>query len=263
MKKLSKSQYVEAMKLYEDGQTSLVDIGYKFGVTSSSIIQYAKRHNLYISRVNSYSINENIFDEIDSEPKAYWLGFLVADGCVCNGTISFCLSAKDCAHLKLFKNFVSSNHPINDFDNNGYKGVRFTFRNKHIATAIRNLGVPADKSHNLVDFPTIPEKLKRHFLRGVFDGDGCFNVTKIGNHKKLRMVLISTIKMSEVIQKELMEKCQLNKTKLRVPKNSPSSAYIEYKGNLQLKRIYDYFYEDATVYLERKRDIADRVLSNL
>lgn len=29
-----------------------------------------------------YSLNENFFQEINTEEKAYWLGFLMADGCI-------------------------------------------------------------------------------------------------------------------------------------------------------------------------------------
>ena len=40
-----------------------------------------KRYNFDITR-RKYQVNEFFFDEIDSEEKAYWLGFIYADGYV-------------------------------------------------------------------------------------------------------------------------------------------------------------------------------------
>lgn len=36
-----------------------------------------------------YSLNEHYFDNIDCDEKAYWLGFLFADGAISNNTIHF------------------------------------------------------------------------------------------------------------------------------------------------------------------------------
>jgi len=258
-KRLTKLQKIKMLKLYKEGNLSILKISSIFNVSSTSIIQMTQRKGLYKCRINRRKINSNAFDKIDNESKAYWLGFLVADGCVCNGRITFRLAGKDYAHLVKFRQFLKSTHLIKREDNHGYPSVCFSVTNRHIANSIRKLGIPKDKSHNLENFPDVPKHLRRHFLRGLFDGDGCFNVMKIGNHRKLRFIFISTIKMAKSVQKELMEECLLNKTKLYIPKHSLSSAYITYNGNKQLKRIYDYFYKDATVYLERKKKIADSI----
>lgn len=48
------------------------------------------------------------FEKIDNEEKAYWLGFLYADGNVSlkEDKIELSLAEKDLNHIKKFKNFI-------------------------------------------------------------------------------------------------------------------------------------------------------------
>ena len=55
------------------------------------------------------------------------------------------------------------------------------------------------------------------------------------------------------LQQVLMEKCQLNKTKFTKDGNCMA---IRYGGNPQCRRIRDFLYQDATIFLARKRDKA-------
>lgn len=41
-----------------------------------------KTLNLKRGKVRKYSVNEIFFEVINTEEKAYWLGFIFADGCV-------------------------------------------------------------------------------------------------------------------------------------------------------------------------------------
>ena len=52
--------------------------------------------------------NEHIFDIIDTEEKAYWLGFIYADGCISLKTNAFEISLKydDINHLNKFNTFM-------------------------------------------------------------------------------------------------------------------------------------------------------------
>lgn len=47
-----------------------------------------------------YKINENYFEKIDSENKAYWIGFISADGNVYKNKLSIELNNKDDELLK-------------------------------------------------------------------------------------------------------------------------------------------------------------------
>ena len=58
--------------------------------------------------------DESFFDQIDTEKKAYWLGFLTADGSVNlkNGSITLALKASDQAHIYKFAADLGSQHPV-------------------------------------------------------------------------------------------------------------------------------------------------------
>lgn len=55
-----------------------------------------------------YKINENYFENIDNKNKAYWLGFIAADGNVYGNKLSIELNSKDEGHLKIFRRFGKS-----------------------------------------------------------------------------------------------------------------------------------------------------------
>ena len=56
-----------------------------------------------------YYLKEDIFDNIDTEEKAYWLGFLYADGNVANNAsrIRLSLAENDLEILEKFSIFIS------------------------------------------------------------------------------------------------------------------------------------------------------------
>ena len=74
-----------------------------------------------------YYRNSNIFEKIDTEEKAYWLGFLYADGYVDpeRGEIILGLAEKYKEHINKFINFLETNAPYKDKINNQNKLYRF------------------------------------------------------------------------------------------------------------------------------------------
>ena len=65
---------------------------------------------------HSYKANYRIFENIDTPEKAYWLGFIAADGCVYvrekNATIRIAIKSSDKEHLEKFKKFMESDVKI-------------------------------------------------------------------------------------------------------------------------------------------------------
>ena len=56
-----------------------------------------------------YNFSESIFQTIDSPEKAYWLGFLYADGYNSyKGIVSLCLNEEDVDHLEKFKKILNA-----------------------------------------------------------------------------------------------------------------------------------------------------------
>src|SRR5699024_3897298 len=99
---------------------SIATLAKKFGVSSYPIQRVLKEENVELKNVSTYrqkyKISHNFFDEIDTEEKAYWLGFLYADGCVREdrGCFRLGLQARDVRHLEKFRESLDSNHPIKE-----------------------------------------------------------------------------------------------------------------------------------------------------
>lgn len=228
----------------------------KYHVSYASVYNALKRYNISYKYTYGRTIffNEDFFHEIDSEEKAYWLGFIFADGCVCRSDksclsenrMTIGLSVKDEEHLAHFAETIglSTEKIIHTFPKHSYSGSEMVYlhcNSTKMATDLKALNcVPRKTLHS--EMPPIDESLYRHFIRGYFDGDGSigrsFELTSDGN-------------MLQNIQTILMENCNLNATKIRFRKNAYN---LRYGGRRQLDRIYHYLYDDATVYLQRKYD---------
>ena len=126
-----------------------------------------------------YVIDENYFSSLD-EARAYWLGYLSADGCVSvrtrNGTHQFVLSAssKDVEHLEKFRTALKSTYPIHG----PYKGVyQFIATSYRLCLDLEEYGITPQKSLTLEppDCIDTNNELFWEWLRGVIDGDGSFN----------------------------------------------------------------------------------------
>ena len=120
-----------------------------------------------------YKINEEFFDSLTSL-SAYWLGFLYADGYQNSAELIVHLSKKDHYHLLMLKNDMNSEHPIVERN-----GIWLRVGSKKLCLALNTLGCVQAKSL-IVKFPLLDDVLLPHFIRGVFDGDGCAYINKKG-----------------------------------------------------------------------------------
>ena len=123
----------------------------------------------------AYKFNESFFENINSEEKAYWLGFISADGGINIPGIGrdsgwiLCINLKkeDKKHLEKFQESIGRSGPIYETDN----CVRLQIGSEKLVTDLIQAGVGPRKSKTLK--PWIgPTALQRHYWRGFFDGDG-------------------------------------------------------------------------------------------
>jgi intein-encoded DNA endonuclease-like protein len=196
-----------------------------------------------------YHHNENYFEVIDTEQKAYWLGFIYADGFIdCQNNFGITLNSKDELHIEKFKSDISATNPINHYNGSGYNTdgsfSRILMKSKQTVSDLIDHGVFRQKTLTL-KFPTVqqvPEQLIRHFIRGYFDGDGC-----ISFYKKAYLIgFTGTYEVLKGIEEVFAGDWVIT------PHNN--AFQINIGGNLQVLRIFHYLYDDATVFLERKCD---------
>ena len=129
-----------------------------------------------------YNYDINYFKVINTEEKAYWLGFIYADGCITSDIrqqLIIELCKQDRIILERFIDCINGNNKIYE---NKYS-YRLSICQKDFTNNLLNKGVFPKKSL-LLEFPStdiIPTQLIRHFIRGYFDGDGCISCNQYYN----------------------------------------------------------------------------------
>lgn len=131
---------------------------------------------------NRYTCDEHYFDRIDSAGKAYWLGFIAADGCVSDrGRLTVVLADRDVDHVAKLRAALGSSHPIGRYEaaagGKKFGTARLTVQRPVLAAGLADLGVLPRKSLMIAP-PSITEALQSHYWRGVFDGDGSIFISR-------------------------------------------------------------------------------------
>lgn len=96
------------------GGQSFITLAKIFDINPGTLSALAKENNLWVDNRQKYAINHNYFQNIDTPEKAYWLGFLEADGCISknNTQLTFELQARDELSLYKFRSCLDSSHPV-------------------------------------------------------------------------------------------------------------------------------------------------------
>lgn len=204
--------------------------------------------------------NTSYFSEL-SEESAYWLGFIQADGCVqldprkpTTKTLRIEVHSDDADHLNMFRIALgASSHELKP----GRKQtVCLSLTSREICDDLIRLGVKPRKSFT-GSFPEgIPKELLSHYLRGVFDGDGCITVRKSG---RPRAVIVGSKGFCDWSYGIFA-----NEAGIVGGGVYPISTImaVEYTGWNQVGLFKDYIYRDSFVSLQRKRIIFEKLFSH-
>ena len=191
-----------------------------------------------------FEYDETYFEKIENEEKAYWLGFIYADGYCGDKEFRIHLSIKDIKHLEKFKSNIKSTHPIHICKN---EKITFNIGRKKIVNDLHNLGVIPRKTF-LLNYPDISQELNRHFIRGFFDGDGCIYISKKGYKN------FSIFTVAKKFKNKLIDIIKLE-TGIKLNDNNQGNGWVVGTSKkCNVEEIRQYLYDDANVFLERKRN---------
>lgn len=233
----------------------------------SSIGESFKKFNIVtddrISRRRKYEYNETFFDIIDSPEKAYWLGFIIADGHISNKKdktsekrLQINLAKVDFDHLKKLANCLCPNIKIREITvylkatGKHYEQCEVKFYNKHIVESLIKLGIKENKSLKEI-YPNIPKELDKHFIRGEFDGDGCFY------SKQAQLTFIGSKQLVASIRDKILYHLNIG-VNVRVCKKLHVITY----NRKNAVKIMKWLYSDGGPYLDRKYNKFNKYLSD-
>lgn len=253
-------------------------IGKKYGVNYGIISNIIKRKATKFNCHNrKYYANFDIFNTINSEEKAYWLGFLYADGYVRlryfkknirGGVLGLNLAIKDLDHLKLYKNFLNADQDIQyGVKKTRYKNIDKEFKfchleinNLEMVQQLINKGCVPRKSL-ILKFPDefiLPENLIFHFIRGYFDGDGTICKTKVNTFRCCILGTKNFLKsIQTILQKYDIKSSIINKHKSKIFNLNILEGS---KGILKFKKL---LYDNSNIFLSRKKYIFDTLTFDL
>ena len=237
----------------------------KYNVCYASIYNAIKKFNIPYKKSYGRTIffDEDFFECIDSELKAYWLGFIMADGNVSTHRVRINAGEKDREDLILFMQHINHSGKLGvQIQENSYAGtpIYHVRCNSHkMIQDLINLGcLPQKTGHS--SLPHLSKHLIHHFIRGYFDGDGSISIYKQEDKRaphypdriKQEFAITSDRNILTEIQEILVNQCILPYTTLKSYKNTTKAVSLRYGGKQQISRIYNYLYKDANVYLPRK-----------
>ena len=234
------------IKEYHLGKSS-GEIGKLINCKPVSICTLLKRNNVKARGRRKYFSNEHFFDKIDTEHKAYILGWFYSDGC--NFGNSLVLALIDREILEKIKSIFEFTGPIyiRERKNPKHKTVHvLSIRSRILSKRLSELGCPPNKTFS-IKFPNddiVPQNLKRHFIRGILDGDGCICCRK----KKVRWD--ATICGTQNLVNGILNFININGRIVLHKK----IYVLRYERKQSIKDFLDYIYKDATIYLKRKFD---------
>lgn len=199
--------------------------------------------------------NHDYFSNIDNEEKAYWLGFLMADGCVKKDLKHVSVTLAETEPLKKFLKCIQSNQKFHKYvSKQGYVYYSLHITSSKMAKDLNKHGCTPRKTH-VLQFPKLDKFLIRHFIRGYFDGDGSIYFNKpVGCYIKPSVSIVGTEEFLIDMKKHLSFLNRKLALSIRHKERSNNIRYFRFDGKKVCKLFEAYIYKDASIFLERKRN---------
>jgi hypothetical protein len=218
---------------------------------------YCEKHYYRLRRTQStelpaknYSVNSDCFDHLD-ENNTWVLGLLWSDGNIRRNTVS--LSSIDYDLLLQASTVFGASNVIRPYKNQNAYYIAFT--DHKIANQLRVFGMMETKSL-IIGWPNLPEQFECHFIRGVFDGDGCAQIDRKG---VLRLEIVSgSLQFALELQKRLLAK-DVTHSFITINTNRKNPLYrLAISSQKSCQQFRNLLYDNATMFLKRKLDVIQR-----
>lgn len=165
-----------------------VQLAKQFNVSSSKIAQVWYKYGLIGKERRIYYLdNEDYFKKIDSQDKAYFLGFIASDGCIYKpntpnkqNILRISIQKNDEEVLIKLQEALKTNKPLGYLTKKKSKReyVSLEISSNKIVEDIENVGLHERKTYGNT-IANIDEKYMPAFIRGYIDGDGSITKKKI------------------------------------------------------------------------------------
>jgi hypothetical protein len=246
---------------------SLRAVAADFGVSPGAVAGAVGRTNFALTadeivrrRARDRCDGASYFEAIGDEARAYWLGFIAADGYLTGqkrgARFGLELAERDRDHLAVLAARLEL--PLRRTSRGN---ALITSANRALIHDLRRAGIVERKSSDdaiVLTLERCPAPLRRHFARGLFDGDGSgFDAGRGGRVLELSGHRLMLDRLRAMVAEEL----GVAWSGLVAPLGTHASfATIRWRHPLDLAKLREWLYADASVWLDRKRAVLDRPL---
>lgn len=220
--------------------------------------------------IKNKDFDDNYFSNIDTENKAYFLGLIYSDGNVREHNGGYFLNVElkreDKYILEKLSEELKCGNKIRDRDrktnfDDSHMSSFTSCNSKRIFDDLARFNIVPDKSHQTKSFKNIekyiPQNLIKHFLRGVIDGDGTISKRYTTTQNAIA-VYQNEIEFCYDFDKLLKTSIKNENLKENIIMNKWNGVYsLRYRRIDDIKEICDFLYNDATIYLKRKYQLAE------
>ena len=254
------------LKLHQEGKNrkeiaDILELRYH-----QPIYNFFKKFNLKENKRiynRKYTLDTDYFKNINTEDKAYILGFIVADGYISEDRLCISLAIKDIDILykirKCFKSnqkFRYCNRPNPYNKNKICRMVILQISSREFVKPLLKMALHINKTYtldkNILKF--VPKYLMRHFLRGYFDGDGnvCYGI-KYSSGIKYNINICGN--MNFLLNSFQIYFPSKNKNKIYYDKKSKQMCVWKLSSKNNVEKFLNYIYHNSNIFLQRKYKI--------
>ena len=249
---------------YKNKDISMDNIAINLNISDRAVRRVLKEEGINTRLKNRYILDENYFDCIDTESKAYILGFIYADGFVGDEKFNnIVIAVNDLEILEFIAKEFKFTGNIRKTKKGGFEnskcGYSLNFSSKIMASRLREIGLYPNKSLTIDTLPQIDKKLVRHFIRGYFDGDGSIVLSHNTSYYKAIDGVIKYIYPTYCFMilgtkgflEEIIKESEFNYAKIHNTKSEKIKC-IKINAKKEFNNIFKYLYDNSTIKLQRK-----------
>lgn len=241
-------------KLYKDGYSSK-EISKFVKVSHRSIYELVKTYGEERNLSESKFIKHDFFDRIDSPTKAYILGMIYTDGNISEKIIkgrverSFSITQLKSERV-LMDNILFQIKKFGNLHKGGHDNstIKVQINSSQICNKLIQLGITPQKALNISPnkiIDILPENLIRHFVRGIFEGDGCVRYTKDKNgYGSYTFSITGTEHTVRFIKDFFMSRLNVGKNVNIIKRKSDNSFSVSYGSKNEITTILEYLYDN-------------------
>ena len=242
----------------------------EYNVSTSKIHQIWMQAGLKGKPSRIYYLDENYFEKIDTDEKAYWIGFIASDGCLYHpkdnrqDILSISLAIQDKKHLEKFKACLQTNKPITigkHGQDKQFEHASLQISSNKISNDLQQIGITYRKTFD-VQWPKIPPELLPSYVRGYFDGDGHISHKIEENHLHSVSITIAGFEDNLKHFQRYLETQGIKSsiTLYKDKRRSPGFGSLFLTNKFHKQKFLHLIYDDASVYLDRKYILASQFI---